>query len=138
MEKSCVTILLCDPGWYVDKSDFKKKGEDKTHRHTPSGHIRVYRVTQLRTDGVHWRESAGTGPVVVKVFPVTGAALILTKGGSMILPFTTNYWYVVGMLNLPAVVCMYVCMYVCIVCMVITYTREWTNRARLPILLVVG
>ena len=38
-------------------------------RHTPSGQSRVYRVTQLRTDGVHCRESAGTGPVNLKVFP---------------------------------------------------------------------
>ena len=30
----------------------------------------------------------------------------------------------------------YVCMYVC--CMVITYSRVWTNRVRLPILLVVS
>ena len=43
--------------------------------HTPPGHFRVYRVTQLRTDGVHCRESAGTGPVNLKVVPVTGAAL---------------------------------------------------------------
>ena len=43
------------------------------NRHTPSGQSRVYRVTQLRTDGVHYRESAGTGPVVLKVVPVTGA-----------------------------------------------------------------
>ena len=43
---------------------------------TPSGQSRVYRVTQLRTNGVHCRESAGTGPVVPnKVVPVTGAAL---------------------------------------------------------------
>ena len=35
--------------------------------HTPSGQSRVYRVTQLRTDGVHCRESAGTGPVNLKV-----------------------------------------------------------------------
>ena len=41
-------------------------------RHTPSGQSRVYRVTQLRTDGAHCRESASTGPVVaVKVVPVT-------------------------------------------------------------------
>ena len=33
------------------------------NRHTPSGQSRVDRVTQLRTDGVHYRESAGTGPV---------------------------------------------------------------------------
>ena len=31
------------------------------------GQSRVYRVTQLRTDGVHCRESAGTGPVNLNV-----------------------------------------------------------------------
>ena len=40
-----------------------------SNRHTPSGQSRFYRVTQLRTDGVHRRESAGTGPVNVKVVP---------------------------------------------------------------------
>ena len=45
------------------------------NRHTPSGQSRVYRVAELRTDGVHCRESAGTGPVNLKVVPVTGAAL---------------------------------------------------------------
>ena len=39
------------------------------NRHTPSGQSRVYRATQLRTDGVHCRESAGTGPVNLKVVP---------------------------------------------------------------------
>ena len=29
----------------------------------------------MRTDGVHRREFAGTGPVLLNVFPVTGAAL---------------------------------------------------------------
>ena len=33
----------------------------------PSGQSRVYRVTQLRTDGVHCGESVGTGPVNLKV-----------------------------------------------------------------------
>ena len=33
------------------------------NRHTPSGQPQVYRVTQVRTDGVHCREAAGTGPV---------------------------------------------------------------------------
>ena len=47
-----------------------------SNRHTPSGQSRVYRVKQLRTDGVHCRESAGTGPVVLKVVPVTGAAIL--------------------------------------------------------------
>ena len=37
------------------------------NRHTPSGQSRIYRVTQLRTDGVHCRESAGTGLVNLKV-----------------------------------------------------------------------
>ena len=41
----------------------------RLNRHTPSGQSRVYRVTQLRTDGVHCRESAGTGPVNLKVVP---------------------------------------------------------------------
>ena len=47
------------------------------NRQTPSsGQSRVYRVTtQLRTDGAHCRESVGTGPVVLKVVPVTGAAI---------------------------------------------------------------
>ena len=39
------------------------------NRHTPSGQSRVYRVTQLRIDGVHRREFAGTGPVNLKVVP---------------------------------------------------------------------
>ena len=39
----------------------------------PPGQSRVDHVTQLRTDGIHCRESAGTGPVVLKVVPVTGA-----------------------------------------------------------------
>ena len=40
------------------------------NRHTPSGQSRVYRVTtQLRTNGVHCRESAGIGPVNLKVVP---------------------------------------------------------------------
>ena len=44
------------------------------NRHTSSGQCRLYRVTQLRTNDVHCRESAGTWPIVLKVVPVTGAA----------------------------------------------------------------
>ena len=44
------------------------------NRHTPLGQSRVYRVTQLRTNSVHRRESASTGPVVLKV--VTDAAIL--------------------------------------------------------------
>ena len=39
-------------------------------RHPSSGQSQVYRVTQqVRTDGVHCREPAGTGPVNLKVVP---------------------------------------------------------------------
>ena len=51
---------------------------DDVHIHnTPSTAIdqcRIHPVTQLRTDGVHCRESTGTGPVVLKVVRVTSAA----------------------------------------------------------------
>ena len=71
------------------------------NRHTPSGQSRVYRVTQLRTDGVHCRESAGTGPVNLKVVPnecclawqVTMDQLIFASLSH------THYWYKVGMLK---------------------------------------
>ena len=52
------------------------------NRHTPSGQSRLYRVAQLRTDGVHCRESAGTGPTVLKVVPVTGAAFAGRNGSN--------------------------------------------------------
>ena len=38
----------------------------------PLGQSRVYRVTQLRTDGILRRESADTGLKVLKVVPVMG------------------------------------------------------------------
>ena len=66
-----------------------------------SGQSRVYRVTQLRTDGVHCRESAGTGSVNLKVAP-HGCCL----GRSS---WTNHYWYEVGMLKVP--VCMLIIMY---------------------------
>ena len=55
------------------RSDFSKK-TIKINRHSPSGQSRVYRVAQLRTDGVHCQKSTATVPVVLKVVPVTGAA----------------------------------------------------------------
>ena len=39
----------------------------------PSGQSRVYQVTQLCTNGVHCRQSAGTGPVVLEAVRVTSA-----------------------------------------------------------------
>ena len=47
------------------------------NRHTPLlGQCRLYRVTQLRTNDVHCRESAGTGPEVLKVVPLTDASIL--------------------------------------------------------------
>ena len=40
----------------------------------PPDQSRVYQVKQLRTDGVHCRESVGARLVVVEVVPVTGSA----------------------------------------------------------------
>ena len=37
------------------------------NRHASSGRTRVYRVMQLRADGVHCREPAGAGSVNLKV-----------------------------------------------------------------------
>ena len=47
----------------------------------PSSQFRVYQVTQLRTDGVHCRKSAGTGPVVLNVVPAI-----------WVLPFQVSPW----------------------------------------------
>ena len=68
----------------------------------PHGQSRVYRVTQLRTDGVHCRESAGTGPVNPKVVPnervlpwqITMDQLICASLSH------THYWYDVGIISL--------------------------------------
>ena len=65
----------------------------------PSGQPRLYRVTQLHTDGVHCRESAGIGPVNLKQgssermlpWQVTMDQLICASLSH------THYWYEVGM-----------------------------------------
>ena len=70
------------------------------YHHTPSGQSRVYWVTQLRSDGVYYRESAGSGPVVFKIVPVTGDAWQVTTKQSMCaspLFSHTHYLYGVGM-----------------------------------------
>ena len=48
---------------------------------------------------------------------------------------SNNFTIINMIVGSTAVVIMYVCMYVC---MVITYSRVWINRVRLPILLVVS
>ena len=68
-----------------------------------SGQSRVYLVTQLRTDNVHCRMSAGTGPEVLKVVPATDAVLAVSRSYhgpiNVRLSFHTHYWYEVGMLK---------------------------------------
>ena len=87
--------------------------------HTPSGQSRVYWVTQLRTDGVQYREFAGIGPVNLKVVP-NGCCL----GRS---PWTNYY---APFFPIPTIgMIMYG---------VITYSRVQINQVRLPILLVVS
>ena len=62
---------LAESGAYLrDSSRFPRRRLFlNLNRRTPSGQTRVYRVTQLRIDGVHCRESAGTGPVDLNVVP---------------------------------------------------------------------
>ena len=75
------------------------------HRVSPE----FYQITQLLTDGIHCRESTGTGPLVPKVLPVTGAAFLKYHHGPIHMPlsFATpfkNYWYVVGMCDTESTV----------------------------------
>ena len=72
------------------------------NRHiTPSGQSRVYRVTQLRTDGIHCRESAGTHGVSK---PQGSSERVLpwqvTMDQSLYASLShTHYWYEVDMLK---------------------------------------
>ena len=76
-----------------DSSQFPRRCSfSHLNRHTPSGQSRVYRVTQLRADGVHCRESAGTGPVVLRVVPVTGAATMDQLMCASLFPHSLVVW----------------------------------------------
>ena len=75
---------------------------DYLFRQPLSSQSRVYRFTQLRTDGVH-QESAGTGPVVLTVVQVTDAAYDSENFMNQLLfgHFSrTHYWYEVGIANI--------------------------------------
>ena len=98
--------------------------------HTPSGQSRVDRVTQSRTDGVHSRESVGTGPVVLKVVRGTGAAFASpwTKCSCPPLFSHTHYWYTVSMFKLSGVypnisTAVLFCETVCSPRLIMVYTR---------------
>ena len=63
----------------VVPSRFRRRGFLSTHRQSPPSidQSRVDQVAQSSTDGVHHREFAGTGPVIVlEVALVTGADYI--------------------------------------------------------------
>ena len=70
------------------------------NRHIPSSQSRVHRVTQLCTDGVHCRESAGKEAEILKVIPVTGAVILQFTMDQLLCAsfFHTHYWYEVVML----------------------------------------
>ena len=74
------------------------------------GQSRVYRVMQLRTDGVNCRESAGTGSVNLKVVP-NECCLGRSPWTNSYAPlFPTTTVGIKWALKVPAYVCMNVCM----------------------------
>ena len=72
-----IPLSPCVPENFVSRDGFSSPvPRQPAHVHTQAesraylrDSFRVYRVTQFRTDGVHCRESAGTGPVNLKVVP---------------------------------------------------------------------
>ena len=100
-----------ESGAYLrDPPEFRDDGVQLfiLNRHTTSGQSRVYRVTQLGIDGVHCRESAGTGPVNLKV--VTNECCCLGRSPwtnlyAPLLPTPKINWYEVSMLKAPASYC---------------------------------
>ena len=70
-------------------------------RHTPSGQSRVYRVTQLRTDGVHCRESASTGPINLKVVP-NECCLGRSPWNMCVCVFSSHSFWTSSSLDVPA------------------------------------
>ena len=50
-----------ESGAYLRDSSRVTRRRPYLNRHAPSGQSQAYRVAQLRTDGVHCRESAGMG-----------------------------------------------------------------------------
>ena len=71
------------------------------NRHTLVGQSGVYLATQLRVNGVYCRESAGTGPVGLKVVPVTGATTLQVTMDQLLCASLfphIHHWYEVGTL----------------------------------------
>ena len=64
------------------------------------GQSRIQRITQSRTNGVYFRESTGTGPIVLKAVPVTGVVILQVTMDQLMCAslFPHPLWYEVGML----------------------------------------
>ena len=58
-EKSCVTFLLCDPGWYVHKPDVQNKWEENIVRTETSYYMNALRVVDI-SDALINRHNDGT------------------------------------------------------------------------------
>ena len=65
-----------EPGAYSRAPFLPSTFRERAHlyRKPPSGQSGVYRVTQVRADGVHRRHSKGTRSIVLKITRVTDAA----------------------------------------------------------------
>ena len=66
---------LAESGAYSQNSSRFPRRRLYIYRQPTSGQSRNYRITQLRTDGVHCRQSTGTEPVALKAVGVTGSCL---------------------------------------------------------------
>ena len=78
--KMKISLSPFAPENLVSRDGFGRPVPRQSAQIRPSDQSRVYRVTQLRTAGALCRESTGTGPVVLKVIPVTGAAFAGYQG----------------------------------------------------------
>ena len=102
--KMNISLSAFAPKYLVSRDGFGSPVPRQPAHHNPLDQSRVYRVTQLRTDGVHCRESAGTGPVNLKVVPNEGCLgrSLWTNQFEPLFPTPTIYWYDVGMMKVPA------------------------------------
>ena len=84
--------------WLVLTHGIPPASRDGVHLSIPPtaiGSVLSLSSTQLRTDGVHRQESAGTGPVVLEVVRVTDDALQVLPQANLCAPLFlhTHYWY---------------------------------------------
>ena len=74
-EKSCVTFLLCDLGWYVQELDVQNGWEENTHTHTHKSFVFDWRRTSPPTRtpstlfrlGQGWRSRESSQPLCCRI-----------------------------------------------------------------------